>query len=80
MSKKNLILVAAFAILISTLPAEAQQAEKVYRIGYFHWRAGPIATDEAFVQALRDLGWIGGKNIVIEYRWGARKRDRFIDP
>ena len=64
-------------LLFAPLAARAQQAEKLYRIGYFHFRAGPTATDEAFVQALRDLGWIKGKNIAIEYRWGARKRSRY---
>ncbi len=47
------------------------------RIGYLHFRAGPIATDEAFRQALRDLGWVEGKNIAIEYRWAAGKKDRY---
>ena len=41
------------------------------------FRAGPDAADEAFRQALRDLGWIEGQNIVIEYRWAAGKRDRY---
>ncbi len=70
-------LVGALAILASTTPAPAQQAGKMYRIDSFHFRAGPAATDEAFVQALRDLGWVEGKNIAIEYRWGARQRDRY---
>ena len=47
------------------------------RIGYLHFRAGPSANDEAFRQALRDLGWVEGKNIAIEYRWAAGKRDRY---
>ena len=59
------------------LLAEAQQLGKVYRIGNLSFRAGPSAPDEAFRQALRDLGWIEGRNIAIEYRWGAGKRDRY---
>ncbi len=64
-------------LLAAPLPAEAQQAGKMPRIGYLSHRAGPRASDEAFLQALRDLGWIKGKNIAIEYRWTARKRDRY---
>ncbi len=56
--------------------AEAQQAGKVYRIGYLSRAAGPTARDEAFFQGLRDLGWIEGQNIAIEYRWAAGEMDR----
>ena len=77
MVKQIVILITTFTILVSPISAYAQQSGKIYRIGYFHFRAGPNATDEAFVQALRDLGWIMGKNIAIEYRWGARKRHRY---
>ena len=51
--------------------AEAQRAEKVYRIGYL----GPSSASavsrftEAFRQGLRELGWVEGQNIVIEYRF-----------
>ena len=69
----NLVL----GLLAASLHAEAQQAGKVYRIGYLHFRAGPSATDEAFLQGLRDLGWIEGQNFAIEYRWAAGKRDRY---
>jgi len=64
-------------LLLTVSLIGAQQRRKMARIGYLHFRAGPIATDKAFLQALRDLGWVEGKNIAIEYRWAAGKRDRF---
>ena len=70
------IFVLATAISAWVNLAEAQQAGKVPRIGYLGPRARPIAGDKAFLQALRDLGWIEGQNIAIEYRWVARKWDR----
>ena len=66
----------ALGLLAGPLPVDAQQAGKVYRIGYLKHSSGPGASDEAFLQTLRDLGWIEGKNISIEYRWAARKMDR----
>jgi len=71
----GLISTLVLGLLAAPLPAEAQQAGKMARIGYLSHHAGPIASDEAFRQALRDLGWIEGKNIAIEYRWAAGKRD-----
>ena len=59
-----------------SFPVEAQQAGKMPRIGVLSRRASPNVTDEAFRQGLRDLGWIEGQNIIIEYRWAAGKRDR----
>jgi putative ABC transport system substrate-binding protein len=60
------------------LPVEAQQAGKIFRIGYLDpstasGSAGPL---EAFRQELRKLGWIEGKNITIEYRFAEQKPDR----
>ena len=58
--------------------AQAQQAVKVPRIGYLTGAtpAGQSARIEAFRQGLRELGYIEGKNIVIEYRYGELKPDR----
>ncbi|MSP38860.1 MAG: ABC transporter substrate-binding protein [Deltaproteobacteria bacterium] len=53
--------------------AQAQQAKKVPRIGYLSLAAKPSPRDEAFVQGLRDLGWVDGQNIAIEYRWATGK-------
>jgi putative ABC transport system substrate-binding protein len=55
---------------------EAQQPKKVPRIGYL--AADPQApTREAFRQGLRDLGYVEGQNILIEWRYAEDKIDRF---
>ena len=73
-----------FGLALSTmlyalcLPVEAQQAEKVPRIGYLSG-SPPSAVaqlNEAFRQGLRELGYMEGKNIIIEWRSGEGKRDR----
>jgi putative ABC transport system substrate-binding protein len=70
-----LVIVVTFALCGAW--AEAQQSVKMRRIGYLSFRASPNEADEAFRQALHDLGWIEGKNIAIEYRWGAAQPDRY---
>ena len=68
----------AGALLALPFAAEAQQAAKVPRIGYL---AGNLAATphlpEAFRQGLRDLGYVEGRNVVIEYRDAEGKFDRF---
>src|SRR5688500_4569928 len=58
-------------------PAQAQQ-NKIPRIGYSSTSdassPGPLV--EAFRQGLRDLGYIEGKNILVEYRYGEGKVER----
>jgi ABC-type uncharacterized transport system substrate-binding protein len=55
--------------------ARAQQPGKAARIGYLAIRA-PMSADEALLQALRELNWIEGRNIVIERRFSAGNFDR----
>ena len=59
----------ALNIIAAPLAAEAQQATKIPRIGYLSPRPGPSFYDEAFLKGLRDLGYLEGQNVVIEYRW-----------
>src|SRR5215471_13432928 len=63
------------------LPAEAQQAKKVPRVGILlAGSASAYSTRlEAFRQRLRELGYIEGKNIVIEYRYAEGKNERLPD-
>lgn len=67
------IVVALLAILIgaSGHPIAAQQLEKVRRIGSLSPAAQPSAREETVKQGLRDLGWIEGQNVRIEYRRAA---------
>ena len=78
MHTKIAIAVAAILILASVHLAEAQQVKKVPRIGYLTGATpdGQTARIEAFRQGLRELGYIEGKNIVIEYRYAEEKLDR----
>ena len=68
-------------LLICNFPAQAQQPKKVSRLGYLS--AVDPAIDSARVEgirlALRELGYIEGQNIAIEYRYGEGKRDRYPD-
>ena len=60
--------------------ARAQQAGKVYRVGYLSGIADPsVPRIETFRQAMAALGWKDGHNVVIEYRSAAGNNDRFAE-
>ncbi len=66
----------ALGLLAAPLPTEAQQTNKVYRIGYLSSRPGLPATNStvvALLQGLRELGYVEGQNLVLEYRYGKTK-------
>jgi ABC-type uncharacterized transport system substrate-binding protein len=78
MKKKFVPFALAVLLLAVSFPVEAQQPTKVPRIGYVD-AGSPAITGhraQAFVQGLRDLGYVEGENIVIEYRWADGKLDR----
>ena len=61
------------------LAAYGQQAGKVYRIGFL-WEGPDVFPDEieAFRQGLSALGYVEGRNLTIEYRWGEGKPERML--
>jgi putative ABC transport system substrate-binding protein len=70
-------LVAAGTLLAAPLVAEAQQAANVTRIGYLsHNLAASSHLRDAFLQGLRELGYVEGRNVVIEYRYAEGKPER----
>jgi putative ABC transport system substrate-binding protein len=72
------ILFMALALTIAGAPlaVDAQEQAKVPRIGYLSPRSGPSHLDEAFRQGLRELGYVEGKNTVIDYRYAGWEWDR----
>ena len=65
------------ALLAAPLAAEGQQAAKIARIGYLALNlAASPHLHEAFRQGLRDLGYVEGRNVAIEYRDADGKYDR----
>jgi len=77
-----LIVAFALAILAPPLAADAQPLAKVPRIGFLAaFSPTPEVSHfiEAFRQGLRDLGYVEGRNIVIEYRWAHSSFERLPD-
>jgi len=68
--------VIALALVVAGAVVQAQQPTKIPRIGYLGGAAPVSARREAFRQGLRDLGYVEGKNIIIEWRSGEGKADR----
>jgi putative ABC transport system substrate-binding protein len=63
-------------LLAVSFPAEAQQpAAKIPRIGYL--ALGRSAGTEAFLQGLKELGYVEGQNFTVEYRFTEGKEERF---
>ena len=71
--------VAALPFILGPLAAAAQPAQKIYRIGWLQPAPLAAAWSDGFKQGLRELGYVEGKNILIEYRWGDGRFDRLPD-
>jgi putative tryptophan/tyrosine transport system substrate-binding protein len=73
------IMVAAMLLAVC-VSAEAQQAKKVPRIGFLFVSSlsSNSARAEAFRQGLRELGYVEGKNIIIDWRSAEGKPDRLL--
>ena len=71
----------AGAVAAPLAPAAAQPLEKVPRVGFLgpRTRSHDAGFVDAFLQGLRDLGWVEGKTIVIEYRWAEGRSERLPD-
>jgi putative tryptophan/tyrosine transport system substrate-binding protein len=75
MARRATGLVVTLVILASLPAAEAQSPARVARIGYLQLVPGE-RNREAFLQGLRDHGWVEGQNVLIEYRDAAGDYDR----
>ena len=79
MPRRAFLAIIAGGLLAAPLAAEAQPASKTARVGWLALgpNTGPsVAFFEAFREGLRERGWIDGRNLVIEARWGNRGQAR----
>jgi ABC-type uncharacterized transport system substrate-binding protein len=79
MERRSFLALVPGSLLAAPLAAEAQQAEKVYRIGMLERTSSAInaANLNGFRQGLRELGYVEGKNFIIEYRSADGRDERF---
>jgi putative ABC transport system substrate-binding protein len=78
MERRTFMALVSGSLLAAPLAAEAQSAKKVYRIGYLS-AASPVSHKryfEKFLQGLADLGYVEGRDFIMEYRWAEGHQDR----
>src|SRR6516165_10303694 len=78
MTKKILVWLLATVFLATVSPADAQQPKKIAKIGYLAPSTPAAAAQlvEEFRQGLRELGYVEGKNFVLELRYGEARAER----
>ncbi len=78
--RRKLLLALGATALGSPLTLHAQPATKVWRVGFLGYRSRPDSLDSsfygAFPRGMRELGYIEGKNLTIEWRFADGKADR----
>src|SRR6266567_4822876 len=79
MERRTFVALVSGGLLAAPFVAEAQPAGKVYRIAYLGNSSAALESElvAAFRQGLRDLNYVEGQNIAIEYRWAEGQYDRF---
>jgi putative ABC transport system substrate-binding protein len=81
MRRREFITLVGGAAVTWPLAARAQQARKVPTVGFLG-QSTPLGESEraaAFAQRLRELGWVEGRTIAIEYRWAAGRNERLAE-
>ena len=81
LKRREFILLLGGAAAAWPVAARAQQAGKVPTVGYLgaNTRSVDSQRQPAFVERLRELGWIEGHTIAIEYRWAEGRSERFAE-
>ena len=79
MRKKSIGFALSAMLLVLSFPAEAQQPTKIPRIGVLRPGLAAAPNYEAFRQGLRELGYVEGQNVVLEFRDAEAKAERLPD-
>lgn len=78
MGRRTFLAMVPGSLLAALLTAEAQTAEKVYRIGFLREGQPPKIWVEAFQQGLRERGYVDGQNVVVEFRFTDGSVDQLL--
>jgi putative ABC transport system substrate-binding protein len=79
--RREFITLLGGAAVAGPIAARAQKARKVPVVGFLG-QSTPLGESEraaAFAQRLRELGWVEGRTIAIEYRWAAGRNERLAE-
>ena len=79
--RRQFITLLGGAAIAWPLVARAQQPAKVPTVGFLGPNTRPAASEwvAEFVRGLRELGWIDGRSVAIEYRWAEGREERFAE-
>jgi len=79
--RRDFIKVIAGSMAVCSLAARAQQRPQLPTIGFLGANNATFARSsiDAFVQRLRELGWIENQTVAIEYRWAEGREERFAE-
>jgi putative ABC transport system substrate-binding protein len=82
-TRRRLLVALGAGALAVPLASFAQQQGKVWRVGFLSLRSRPASLDSdthgAFSNGMRELGYVGGKNLMIEWRFADNKYERLPD-
>src|SRR5262245_51081345 len=81
LERRSFITLLGGAAVAWPLAARAQQTTKLPTIGFLGANNATFerASTDAFVQRLRELGWVENRTVAIEYRWAEGRDERFAD-
>jgi putative tryptophan/tyrosine transport system substrate-binding protein len=81
MKRRAFITLLGSAAVAWPLAARAQQLPKLPTIGFLGGTSPSVVSQSvaAFVERLRELGWVEGRNVAIEYRWAEGRSERFAE-
>ena len=80
MNRRRFLVASLAGVFTAPFGVEAQQARKMPRIAFLTTTSpGGSPTTDAFLHGLRELGYVEGQNIAIEWRWGRGSTERFSD-
>jgi ABC-type uncharacterized transport system substrate-binding protein len=81
MDRRRFLLTSMAGAVAAPVAVQAQQPGKVYRLGYLSLlsASNPFPPRAAFWQGMRDLGWVEGQNIAIEWRFAEGRAQRLPD-